>query len=38
VNKGGAVCDVFGLKAFLPGSHFSGVPDESIVGQTIRVG
>ena len=37
VNKGGAVCDVFGLKAFLPGSHFTGVPDESIVGQTIRV-
>ena len=24
VNKGGAVCSAFGLKAFLPGSHFVG--------------
>jgi len=37
VNKGGAVCSAFGLKAFLPGSHFVGMPDESIVGQTIKV-
>jgi len=37
VNRGGAVCSVEGLKAFLPGSHFLGVPDESIVGNTIKV-
>ena len=36
VNKGGAVCDVFGLKGFLPGSHFTTLPDQSIVGQTIK--
>lgn len=37
VNKGGAVCEAFGLKAFLPGSHFLGVPDESLIGTTINV-
>jgi small subunit ribosomal protein S1 len=37
VNRGGAVCSVEGLKAFLPGSHFLGVPDESIIGNTIKV-
>lgn len=37
VNKGGAVCAAFGLKAFLPGSHFLGVPDESLIGQTLTV-
>ena len=37
VNKGGAICDAMGLKAFLPGSHFQGIPDESLVGQTIKV-
>lgn len=37
VNKGGAVCDVLGLKAFLPGSHYLGTPDQSIIGQTIKV-
>jgi small subunit ribosomal protein S1 len=37
VNRGGAVCDAFGLKAFLPGSHYLGVPDESIIGNTVKV-
>lgn len=37
VNKGGAVCQAFGLKAFLPGSHYLGVPDESLIGTTIGV-
>eukprot|EP01041_Mallomonas_annulata_P013462 gene13462-28528_t len=37
VNKGGAVCNAFGLKAFLPGSHFLGVPDSSMIGNKIMV-
>jgi len=37
VNRGGAVCDCHGLKAFLPGSHFMGVPDESLIGQKLMV-
>lgn len=37
VNRGGAVCDCFGLKAFLPGSHYQGMPDESLIGQTLSV-
>jgi len=37
VNKGGAICDALGLKAFLPGSHFLGIPDESLIGTTIKV-
>lgn len=37
VNKGGAICDAMGLKAFLPGSHFLGIPDESLIGTTIKV-
>lgn len=37
VNKGGAVCNVFGLKGFLPGSHFLGIPDERLVGTFIAV-
>lgn len=38
VNRGGAVCNAFGgLKAFLPGSHYLGTPDESIVGSSITV-
>lgn len=37
VNRGGAVCSAFGLKAFLPGSHYLGVPDESIIGNTVQV-
>jgi len=36
VNKGGAVVTCFGLKAFLPGSHYLGVPDESLVGTTLK--
>mmetsp|Transcript_23343 Transcript_23343/g.52374 ORF Transcript_23343/g.52374 Transcript_23343/m.52374 type:complete len:411 (+) Transcript_23343:90-1322(+) len=37
VNRGGAVCECFGLKAFLPGSHFLGVPDESLIGTKLMV-
>lgn len=37
VNKGGAVCSALGLKAFLPGSHYLGVPDESLIGTTLKV-
>jgi len=37
VNKGGAVCDVFGLKGFLPGSHCLGPADESLIGSTLKV-
>lgn len=37
VNKGGAVCLAFGLKAFLPGSHFHGLADESLIGTNIMV-
>jgi len=36
VNRGGAICLVGGLRAFLPGSHLSGqLPTEDLVGQTI---
>jgi ribosomal protein S1 len=38
VNRGGAVCNAFGgLKAFLPGSHYLGTPDESIIGSNVTV-
>jgi small subunit ribosomal protein S1 len=37
VNRGGVVCSALGLKAFLPGSHFMGTPDESLIGNTIKV-
>jgi small subunit ribosomal protein S1 len=37
VNKGGAVLSVFGLKAFLPGSHYLGSPDSSLIGTTLKV-
>lgn len=37
VNRGGAVCDAFGLKAFLPGSHYIGIPDASLIGTTLKV-
>jgi small subunit ribosomal protein S1 len=37
VNRGGAVCDLFGLKAFLPGSHYIGNPDASLIGTTLEV-
>ncbi|GKY97846.1 hypothetical protein MPSEU_000742600 [Mayamaea pseudoterrestris] len=36
VNRGGAICLVEGLRAFLPGSHLSGrLPDENLVGETL---
>jgi small subunit ribosomal protein S1 len=38
VNRGGAICLVEGLRAFLPGSHLAGqTPDESLVGQTLAL-
>lgn len=38
VNRGGAVCSTAeGLRAFLPGSHYMGTPDESIIGMDIKV-
>jgi small subunit ribosomal protein S1 len=37
VNRGGAVCAAFGLKAFLPGSHYLGIPDESLIGTMVEV-
>uniref|UniRef100_A0A7S2YAR6 S1 motif domain-containing protein n=1 Tax=Entomoneis paludosa TaxID=265537 RepID=A0A7S2YAR6_9STRA len=36
VNRGGAICLVEGLRAFLPGSHLTGqLPDENLIGQTL---
>ena len=36
VNRGGAICLVEGLRAFLPGSHLTGqLPDENVIGQTL---
>ena len=35
--RGGVVVDAGGLKCFLPGSHFLGTADESIIGNTIKV-
>ena len=38
VNRGGAICLVEGLRAFLPGSHLAGrLPDEDLVGQTLEL-
>jgi ribosomal protein S1 len=37
INKGGAVCSVFGLKGFIPGSHFIGIPSERLIGTSITV-
>jgi small subunit ribosomal protein S1 len=37
VNRGGAVCEVEGLRGFIPGSHIRGSPDESYVGRTVSV-
>jgi len=38
VNRGGAMCQVHGLRAFLPGSHLCGaVPTEDIIGQTFKL-
>ena len=34
VNRGGCLVNVFGLRAFLPGSHLCGaLPTDDIVGQ-----
>lgn len=36
VNRGGAICLVDGLRAFLPGSHLTGqLPTEDLIGQTL---
>lgn len=36
VNRGGAICLVSGLRAFLPGSHLCGqLPSEDIIGTTL---
>jgi small subunit ribosomal protein S1 len=37
VNKGGAIASFMGLKTFLPGSHYLGTPDVSLIGQTLKV-
>jgi small subunit ribosomal protein S1 len=36
INRGGAICLVAGLRAFLPGSHLTGqLPTEDLIGQTV---
>jgi small subunit ribosomal protein S1 len=36
VNRGGAICLVHGLRAFLPGSHLAGqLPDDNLIGQVL---
>lgn len=36
VNRGGAICLVEGLRAFLPGSHLAGqLPSDDLVGQKL---
>jgi len=36
VNRGGAICLVDGLRAFLPGSHLAGqLPTEDLIGQVL---
>ena len=38
VNRGGAICLVEGLRAFLPGSHLAGMlPDENLIGQSLQL-
>ena len=38
VNRGGAICLVEGLRAFLPGSHLAGqLPTEDLVGQKLQL-
>lgn len=38
VNRGGAICLIEGLRAFLPGSHLTGqLPDENLIGQTLAL-
>ena len=36
-NRGGAVCEAFGLKAFLPGSHSNIQVDDSMIGSSFNV-
>ena len=40
VNKGGAMLQVQGLRAFMPGSHSlpGQTPSEALVGETLKVG
>lgn len=36
INRGGAICLVAGLRAFLPGSHLTGqLPTDDLVGKTL---
>lgn len=36
INRGGAICMVAGLRAFLPGSHLTGqLPTEDLIGQVV---
>jgi len=36
INRGGAICLVKGLRAFLPGSHLAGqLPTEDLIGQEL---
>lgn len=36
INRGGAICLVAGLRAFLPGSHLTGqLPTEDLIGQSL---
>jgi small subunit ribosomal protein S1 len=36
INRGGAICLVKGLRAFLPGSHLAGqMPTEDLIGQEL---
>jgi small subunit ribosomal protein S1 len=36
VNRGGAICLLDGIRAFLPGSHLSGMlPDDDLIGQKL---
>jgi len=38
VNRGGAICLVSGLRAFLPGSHLAGqLPTEDLIGQMLQL-
>lgn len=38
VNRGGAICIIEGLRAFLPGSHLAGqLPSEELVGVRLPV-
>lgn len=38
VNRGGAICLVQGLRAFLPGSHLAGqLPTDDLLGQTLKL-